>query len=197
MQITYPQSWKYHNITEYWEGKKYAGIDLKWDYEKRICRETMDGYILELRNKYQHMTPKKPQYSPHKYWPIYYSATQQLLQPTETRPPLNKKGIKRIQGIVVYLLYVGRAVNNKIIVALSAKCSQQAAATEETAAAIEQILDYVATYPDDGIVFIKSDIILAAHADAVFLNKSRARSRAGAHIFLSGNEPKPKSIDLS
>ena len=25
---------KYHNITEYWEGKKYAGIDLKWDYNK-------------------------------------------------------------------------------------------------------------------------------------------------------------------
>ena len=25
---------KYHNITKNWEGKKYAGIDLKWDYEK-------------------------------------------------------------------------------------------------------------------------------------------------------------------
>ena len=25
---------KYHNITKDWEGKKYAGIDLKWDYEK-------------------------------------------------------------------------------------------------------------------------------------------------------------------
>ena len=25
---------KYHSITEDWEGKKYAGIDLKWDYEK-------------------------------------------------------------------------------------------------------------------------------------------------------------------
>ena len=34
---------KYHNITKYWEGKKYAGIDLKWDYEKRTCMETIDG----------------------------------------------------------------------------------------------------------------------------------------------------------
>ena len=34
-------------------------------------------------------------------------------------------------------------------------------------------------------------MILAAHTDAGFLNKSRARSRAGAHIFLSENEPKP------
>ena len=35
-------------------------------------------------------------------------------------------------------------------------------------------------------------MILAAYADARFVNESRARSRAGAHIFLSENEPKPK-----
>ena len=48
------------------------------------------------------------------------------------------------------------------------------------------------TYPNDGILFRKSDMILAAHADARFLNESRARSRAGAYTFLSENEPKPK-----
>ena len=69
------------------------------------------------------------------------------------------------------LLYVGRAVKKKLLVALSAIGAQQAVATEETAAAIEQLLDYVATYPDDGILFRKSDIILAAHADAGFHNK--------------------------
>ena len=66
--------------------------------------------------------------------------------------------------------------------ALSAIGSQQSAATEDTPEAIEQLLDYVATYPNDGILFRKSDMILAAHADAGFLNESRARSRAGAHI---------------
>ena len=43
---------------------------------------------------------KKPQLSPHKHRPIDYGATQQLVQPTDTIPPLNEKGIKRIQGIV-------------------------------------------------------------------------------------------------
>ena len=90
------------------------------------------------------------------------------------------------------LLYVGRAVNNKLIVALSAIGAQQAAATEDTAASIEQLLDYVTIYPNDGILFRKSDMILAVHVDAGFLNESRARSRAGTHIFLSENEPKPK-----
>ena len=87
---------------------------------------------------------------------------------------------------------MGRAVNNGLIVALSAIGAQQTAATEDTAVAIEQLLYYMATYPNDGILFRKSDMILEAHTDSVFLNKSRARSRAGAHIFLKENEPKPK-----
>ena len=80
----------------------------------------MYGYILELRNKYGHMTPKKPQCSPHKHFPIDYGATQQLVKPTYNSPPINEKGIKRIQGIVGALLYAGRAVNNKLLVALNA-----------------------------------------------------------------------------
>ena len=79
------------------------------------------------------MQPKKPQYSPHKHLPIDYGATQQLLQPTDTSPLLNEKGIKTIQEIVGDLLYVGRAVNNKLIVALSTTGAQQPAATEDTA----------------------------------------------------------------
>ena len=95
-----------------------------------------------------------------------------LVQPTDTSKPLNEKGIKGIQGIVGALLYVGREVNNKLLVALSAIGSQQATATEDTAEAIEQLLDYVATYPNDGILFRKSDMIIVAHAVAGFLNES-------------------------
>ena len=105
---------------------------------------------------------------------------------------MNEKGIKIIQGIVGAFLCVGREINNILLVALSAIGAQQAAAAEDTVAAFEQLLDYVATYPNDGILFRKSDMILATHADAGFLNESRDRGRAGAHIFLSENEPKPK-----
>ena len=34
-------------------------------------------------------------------------------------------------------------------------------------------------------------MILVAHADVGFLNESKSRIRAGAHIFLSENDPKP------
>ncbi len=35
-------------------------------------------------------------------------------------------------------------------------------------------------------------MILCAHADAGFLNKSNSRSRAGAHIFVLENDPFPR-----
>ena len=114
------------------------------------------------------------------------------MQPTDTSLPLNEKGIKRVQYIVGALLYVGRVVNTKLLVALSVIGSQQAAATEDTAAAFEQLLDYVETYPNYGIIFRKIEMIFAVNTDAGFFNESRARSRAGAHIFLSENELNPK-----
>ena len=67
------------------------------------------------------------------------------MQLTDTSLTLNEKGIKKIQGIVGALLYVGRAVNKTLLVALSAIGAQQASATEDTAATIEQLLYYVAT----------------------------------------------------
>ena len=54
------------------------------------------------------------------------------------------------------------------------------------------LLDYVTTYPDDGILYRASDMILGAHADASFHNETKGRSRAGAHIFLSEDELIPR-----
>ena len=69
---------------------------------------------------------------------------------------------------------------------------QKSGETEDTADAIQQLIDYVDTYPDDDIIYRKIDMILEAHAYVGFLNESKARSRAGAHIFLSENDPKAK-----
>ena len=81
------------------------------------------------------------------------------------------------------LLCIGRAVNNKLLVSLSVIGSQQASATEDTNKVICQLLDYCATYLDDGILYRSINMILAGHSDAGFNNETRAQSRAGAHIF--------------
>ena len=65
-------------------------------------------------------------------------------------------------------------------------------ATEATNDAINQHLHYIATYTADGIIFHARDMVLSAHSDAAYLNASKARSRAGAHIMLSENVSVPK-----
>ena len=83
-------------------------------------------------------------------------------------------------------------VDNKLLVALSAIGVQQAAPTERTNDAICQLLDYCATFSNDGILYRSSEMLVAAHSDAGFHNESKGRSRAGAHIFLLEDAPMQK-----
>ena len=153
----------------------------------------MNGYIKDFLIKYNHPAPTKPQHSPHPHREIIYGAKEQLLPEDDTSPPLDDKGVKRVQGIIGSLLYYARAVDNKLLATLSALSSQQAHATKNTETVVAQLLDYVATYPTDGITYRASSMVLTAHLDASFLTKPGSRSRAGAHIFLSDDDPVPRN----
>ena len=54
------------------------------------------------------------------------------------------------------------------------------------------MLDYLAIYPNDDIVYRDSDMILAANSDAGIHNKSKGRSRSGAQLFLLEDDPIPR-----
>ena len=100
--------------------------------------------------------------------------------------------VSLLQEIVGLLLYYAQAVDNKLLVVLSAIAARQSCATVATEQAVHLLLDYVVTYPLDGIVYRSSDMILCAHADAGFLNETNSRSHAGAHIYLSENDLFPR-----
>ena len=129
----------------------------------------MDRYICDVLIRYAHLSIKKPQLSPHKHQDIVYGTQTQYATKVDDSPPLNAKGIRRVQGIVGSLLYIGRAVNNKLLVGLSAIRSQQANVTKATAEAIDQLLNYIATYLNDSITYRASDMVLCAHSDAAYL----------------------------
>ena len=121
-----------------------------------------------------------------------YGANPQMAHIEDTTRPLYEAGIKRIQEIVGAVLFYGREVDNKLLVTLNYIGIQQVAATEATNEAVNQMLDYLATYPNEGIVYRASDMILAAHSDAGFHNEPKVRSPAVAHIFLSEDDPIPR-----
>jgi hypothetical protein len=78
------------------------------------------------------------------------------------------------------------------LVALNAISARQAKATIHTEQLVKTLLNYIATYPNDGIVYRASSMVLCAHADSGYLNKTRSHSRAGAHIYLSEDDPTPR-----
>ena len=61
-----------------------------------------------------------------------------------------------------------RSVDKKLLVGLSVIGAQQAATTQLRNEAINQLLDYSATYPTDRIIYHYINMVLCAHSDAGF-----------------------------
>ena len=58
---------------------------------------------------------------------------------------------------------------------------------------VKQFLDYVVTQEPAVTTYRASDMVLAIHSDAGYLNEEGARSRAGRHHFLSENIANPSN----
>jgi hypothetical protein len=96
----------------------------------------MPGYIENLLIKFKHLHPTKARLLPHKCLPIFYGAKTQLTPEANTSELLDEPRKRRIQEIVGLLLYYARAVDNKLLVALSAIVAQQSCATATTKQAV-------------------------------------------------------------
>jgi hypothetical protein len=152
----------------------------------------MTGYIDNLLLKFKHPHPCKPRLSRYTCLPISYSTKTQFSPDDDISALLDDARKHRIQEIIRSLLYYACAVDNKLLVALSAIAAKQSKATVATEQAVHLLLDYVATYPNNCIVYPTSDMILCAHANAGFLNEFQSCSRTRAHIFLLENDPYPR-----
>ena len=133
--------------------------------------------------KYGHAKPTNPRLALHNYRDIKYGDKQQIIPEENNISDIDVAGVKIIKAIIGELLHYARAVNNKLLVALIDIGAQQATDTKANADSIKKLLYYVATYPNDGIYYRASDIVLDAHSDTRFHNESNGSSCEGAHIF--------------
>jgi hypothetical protein len=134
---------KHYKVSKELNGTRFAGMILKWNYSpnhtKCSCCLSMPGCICNVRTKYKHL----------KHHEIVYDQTTQLTHDETYSLSLSTEGIKRIQGIIGTLLCYARAVDKKLLAMLSTLSSQQATPTKGTNNAINQLLDYFATYPNN------------------------------------------------
>jgi hypothetical protein len=56
-------------VKEDWEGTRYCGLTIKWDYTRRLCYISMPGYITRCLQRFAHLVSKTPTHSPHAYTP--------------------------------------------------------------------------------------------------------------------------------
>ena len=90
----------HYEISEYWEGEKFAGIAMEWNYADKYNDCTfhlsMKGYIEKWIIHFGHNLPAKPQIFPHKHWYINYGAKVQLDPEEADSRSLDTNGIKHV-----------------------------------------------------------------------------------------------------
>ncbi len=182
---------KFHGVQYNMAGNKFADIDIEWAFAANRCHISMPGYISMLLLKFKHPHPTKPWLPSYKCLPITYGAKSHITPDPNSLELLDASCKGCVQEIVRLRLNYTRVVNNKLLFSLSAISACQAKATVATEQAVDLLLDYVATNPSDGIVYQASNMILCAHVDAGFLNKTNSRSRADAHIYFLEDDPFP------
>ena len=180
-----------YEISEDWTGNKYIGITFDWDYINKRVHLSMPGYIEKALQRFGHERPRRLQFSPHPHVAPTYGAKTQFVAPEVPSAPLDKEGQKYVQAVVGTLLYYSRAVDPTMLVALNAIATQQASPTERTMDRVRQLMDYASSQEEAVLTYHASDMVLAIHSDAGYLNESKSRSRAGGHFFLSSDVQNP------
>jgi len=178
-----------------WSAERYCGINFKWDYdsnERKVHCEMPDA-VQKALLRFKHIAPSKPQHQPYPHVKPNYGAKAQYETQPDDSPKLDKAGTKFIQEVTGVFLFMARAINGRLLVALSALASQQASPTEETMQNCKQFLDCMATEPPMILTYRASDMVLAVHSDASYLSEPRSRSRIGGHFFMSGHEELPSN----
>eukprot|EP00804_Cyclotella_cryptica_P024346 CCRYP_015313-RA/>CCRYP_015313-RA protein AED:0.39 eAED:0.35 QI:0/0/0/1/0/0.2/5/0/357 len=154
----------HYDISTDWDGRRYIGLTLQWDYRNRTVRLSMPGYCekpdnvsitLCLPNHNTNLIPAlhAPTAANNNYVPLLT-----LHQHWESNKDLRTRS---------------QTYNNHPRPGLP-------------------ILDYALSHPNAGVTYQASDMILAAHSDASYLSNQSARSSAG-NFFLSENDHYPNN----
>ena len=67
---------KNYTVTVEWDGKRYIGITLDWDYKRRQVHMPMPNYVQKVLKQFQYKQQKK-KHQPYPSTPISYGAKKQ------------------------------------------------------------------------------------------------------------------------
>ena len=169
-----------YTITTKWEGRRYIGITLDWDYKQRQVHHSMPKCVTKALKQLKHK-PKGRQHTPYPFAPIKYGVKIQYATQASTASLLDTQSKLFIQQVFFFLL-----VNCTLLCPVSVIASQYSAPTEDTMKQTLQFFNYTSTQEEAVLTYNASGTNLAAHGDASYLGEPKTQSRVGGHFLLSG-----------
>jgi hypothetical protein len=153
----------------------------------------MPGYITRALNRFLHAASKHPELSLHPWECPNYGNKTQLTPILDTSPPISSADKLRLQEVVGTLLYYARALDVTILTAISELSTEMATGAVKTMTKLNQLLHYLAAYPEAVIRFYPSLMQQAIKSDASYLSVSNAHSWAAGFFYLTSNQGLPNS----
>eukprot|EP00957_Ditylum_brightwellii_P151402 11529439-Ditylum_brightwellii.AAC.1 len=147
----------------------------------------MPGFVPKSLKKFQHATPVKPQYAPHKWNQPKYGQKVQYAPPPDTSDVQGKKDTLKIQAIVGTFLYYGRAINGTILSTINEISADQAKPKISTAKQSTMLMDYLATYPNAVLRFFAGNMQLHVDSDAAYLVINGTKSRITGYFYCASS----------
>ena len=144
---------EFYDTSHKWEGERYIGLTINWDYIQRLVHISMPGYCEKACQRFKHEMPKKRQDQPYLHVERTYGAKQQYAEADDTSPSLSKEQKTFVQEVVGVFLYYARAVDCTVLAALGSLASQQAKPTKKTMDNVQQFLDYAASNQDAVVTY--------------------------------------------
>ena len=108
---------EFYVVEKDWEGKKYCGITLDFDYIKHQVHLSMPGYCNKGLQRFRHERQKWTD-QPHKHVLPTYGAKIQYAKEADTLGKLGPKEQKFIQQVTDTFLYYAHVVDAIILVRL-------------------------------------------------------------------------------
>ena len=112
----------HYEISMDWNGRRYIGLTLQWDYRNRSVHLSMPGYCEKAGQRFQHSKPNKPQHQPYPSAPRTYGNKAQMCANADTSPALSKQQKTFVQEVIGVFLYNAWAVDCTMLTTLGSPC---------------------------------------------------------------------------
>ena len=149
------------------KGTQYLGITLEWDYNNRMVRLSMPGYVPKALKWFGHEPPPRLQEQPYQCFPTNYRAkVLQYVKAIDNPPPLMKEDKTFFIKVTGTFLFYSRLIDSTMLPSLSAIGYEQNLPIENSMKRVKQFLNYSASQEEAIITFSANCMVLVIHSDA-------------------------------